>query len=187
MSRKSAKPHFYEIGTGMDSPGKFSRRHILRCGKCDVSVSFQPMSDEQIRKKAIHLGWDVGKTHAQHLCPKHAHAQKSYARPQSIVEVHDVSPLSPPHPQPQPVPVVEEFTNWFCNLPQSTRTLLFESVIKRIGEKELMDSLPKSERSTIKIVENPRPIIPDVDATPSEPDPEDIEVADMIFGKRKSA
>lgn len=186
MSKSSAKPHFYEIGTGLDSPGKFSRRHILRCGKCDASIGFKTLNDEQIRKKAINLGWDVGKTQTQHLCPKHAHAQKSYAQPKSIVEIHDVLPL--------PVPDrTEEFLDWFCALSRSARKSLFETVIKRVGDYEFMDSLPKSELRTIKIAESPRPpIIPNVmedvsDATANDPDPEDIEIADMIFGKRKQA
>lgn len=184
MSKKSAKPHFYEIGTGLDTPGKFSRRHILRCGKCDASIGFKALNDEQIRKKAINLGWDVGKTQTQHLCPKHAHAQKSYAQPQSIIQVHEVSPL-------QPLPVVvdraEEFIDWFCALSQSTRISLFKTVIKRVGAKEFIDLLPPNPIPfNVKSVEIVAPAIPE-SAEETEPDPEEMHVADIIFGKRKTA
>jgi hypothetical protein len=181
MSRTASKPHFYEIGQAQDSPGKWSRRHILRCGKCDASIGFKALTDEKIRKRAINLGWDVGKTQTQHLCPKHAHAQKSYAQPQpppprvTLQEAWEQASTSER---------VEFWTARRRDFEPAAR-LHADVVSSEWQHGPHIDNMPIEPSQPIN--KHPPAVQLAKPEERTEPDPEDIEVADIIFGKRKSA
>jgi hypothetical protein len=70
--------HWYELGwhsatTSSTAENTFrsGRVYVIRCRKCKGEDRFPPhsASDEQLRKKKISEGWEIGKNPKQHLCP----------------------------------------------------------------------------------------------------------------------
>jgi len=181
---------FYEIDSG--PTGADQRKYVrickIACQRCGVVATEKQagLTDDQLRRKWVTKGWHIGKRPHQHLCPDHA--RKGEVRSTMTAVVADPPP--PPEPaKPSPpcnycgmygVDVLELSSGYYC------RECVETAVASMLDPPKMViieTPVPVEPKFKAPVAEAP-PRVVEVPVEESVPTQEDVDIADLIFGKQ---
>lgn len=171
---------WYEMASGLTGAdqGKFARLCIVKCSKCDNCTSEKQsgLTDDALRRKFISKGWAISKRGNQHLCPDHA--RKFQQKPHCTVITEEPRPASVNR-------LIQTWTECSNTEREGFQLWLYEQGKKIVDIQHGFQHGPHIDSMPIEAPPPTRAHPPPVSVVEQTFDPEDEEIANIIFGKSR--